>query len=49
MKYSEMELDRDLWGLQAFQDSRIHLPRRKEEWPDQEALEERYDRFRAAI
>ena len=37
------------WGLQAFQDSRIHLPRRKEEWPDKEALEERYDRFKAAV
>jgi putative restriction endonuclease len=35
------------WGLQAFQNTRIHLPRRQEEWPNRAALEERFGRFKA--
>lgn len=35
-------------GLQGFQDELIHRPHRRELWPRQDFLEERYERFRKA-
>jgi putative restriction endonuclease len=35
-------------GLQGFQGKTILLPRRQDEKPDRDALEERYERFKAA-
>ncbi len=35
-------------GIQSLENSKLILPRNREQWPDKERLEERYDRFRSA-